>query len=71
MEKKKLLAISELSKYYFYNCDKLIQLMSDKSNDNKIQYKKNNRRTKIYKMKNVNEAMKNRGINFELKVKMN
>jgi hypothetical protein len=38
---QKPLVISELSEYYFYNCDKLIQLLSNKGNGNKIQYKNN------------------------------
>ncbi|CAB4398827.1 unnamed protein product [Rhizophagus irregularis] len=76
MQEKKPLAISELSQYYFYNCEKLIRLISDKGNSNKdngrsnkdkgnsnkLKYK-NNGEIKNYKM-----AIKKRGLDFELKV---
>ncbi|CAB5216469.1 unnamed protein product [Rhizophagus irregularis] len=67
MQKKKPLVISELSQYYFYNCDKFVRLISDKDNGNEIQNNNNGGTKKNHKT--INEAMKNRGIDFELKVK--
>ena len=69
------MSVSDLSKYYQFNCDKLIRLISEKGNKgNKIQYKDTNERTKNYKKKKkkdltIDGAMKRRGNDFELKVK--